>query len=57
MGKLYKKETLIENDVVQIDIDSEGIVDIKPKTPEGVELTERDLLSLAKVSKVIKADK
>ncbi len=51
----YKKETLVENDVVKIDIDTEGIIDIQPKG-DSVKLTQRDLGFISKVTGWIKKE-
>lgn len=55
MTKEYKKETLVENDAVKIDIDTEGIIDIQPKG-DSVKLTQRDLGFVSKIASWIKKD-
>ncbi len=53
--KDYNKESLVENDVVKIDLDTEGNVTIEPKG-DSVELTQRDLGFIKKIAGWVKKE-
>lgn len=48
----HEKETIVENDVVKIEMDRKGTAYIKPKK-DDVKLSGRDLAFLNKVSRLV----